>query len=176
MIYDIKAIPTTYKSTMFRSRLEARWAAFFDLLEWKWLYEPVDFNGWIPDFQLLKLPSVKNGFGEQYIHDSNPFVEVKPFNDLNDIDQFLPKVQAAIPDGLLVIFLGTHPFMTQSYTKSGYDDVIHMDNAYTDGCNSEELWNIAGNLVQWKPPREEERMSKADEAFMLKSWKRNGLI
>jgi hypothetical protein len=43
-------IPTTYRETNFRSRLEARWAAFFDLVGWHWIYEPFDANGWIPDF------------------------------------------------------------------------------------------------------------------------------
>lgn len=43
-------IPTTYKSVRFRSRLEARWAAFFDLIEWDWTYEPIDLAGYIPDF------------------------------------------------------------------------------------------------------------------------------
>ena len=43
-------IPTTYKGIRFRSRLEAKWAAFFDLLGWAWEYEPFDLNGWIPDF------------------------------------------------------------------------------------------------------------------------------
>ena len=43
-------IPTTYRSTRFRSRLEARWAAFFDLVGWSWVYEPFDADGWIPDF------------------------------------------------------------------------------------------------------------------------------
>lgn len=43
-------IPTTYRAILFRSRLEARWAAFFDLLRWKWDYEPIDLPGWIPDF------------------------------------------------------------------------------------------------------------------------------
>jgi len=48
----IRAIPTYYEGTQFRSRLEARWAAFFDLAGWPWEYEPVDLNGWIPDFRL----------------------------------------------------------------------------------------------------------------------------
>src|SRR5262249_22455242 len=48
------AIPTTYKSVNFRSRLEAKWAAMFDLLKWEWHYEPIDLNGWIPDFLLTK--------------------------------------------------------------------------------------------------------------------------
>ncbi|MEA2669684.1 MAG: hypothetical protein QOJ33_2618, partial [Chloroflexota bacterium] len=30
------AIPTTYDGVNFRSRLEAKWAAFFDLLGWRW--------------------------------------------------------------------------------------------------------------------------------------------
>ena len=50
--YSIPAIPTEYNGTTFRSRLEARWAAFFDLCGWEWEYEPVDFDGWFPDFAL----------------------------------------------------------------------------------------------------------------------------
>lgn len=50
--YTIKAIETEYKGCLFRSRLEARWAAFFDFLDWKWEYEPFDCAGWIPDFQI----------------------------------------------------------------------------------------------------------------------------
>ncbi len=52
MAYTIKAIPTTYAGVNFRSRLEARWAAFFDLCGWKWDYEPFDLDGWAPDFLL----------------------------------------------------------------------------------------------------------------------------
>ncbi|KEA07498.1 hypothetical protein [Rhizobium rhizogenes] len=52
MIYSIKAIPTTYNHVQFRSRLEARWAAFFDLCGWTWDYEPFDLDGWAPDFML----------------------------------------------------------------------------------------------------------------------------
>ncbi|KAB1068891.1 PDDEXK family nuclease [Methylobacterium planeticum] len=49
----IAAKPTLYNGTRFRSRLEARWAAFFDLAGWRWEYEPVDLDGWQPDFLLL---------------------------------------------------------------------------------------------------------------------------
>lgn len=40
----IKAIETHYKSYRFRSRLEARWAVFFERLGLKWEYEPEGFD------------------------------------------------------------------------------------------------------------------------------------
>ena len=43
-------VPTAYRGTHFRSRLEAKWAAFFDLIGWSWIYEPMDADGYIPDF------------------------------------------------------------------------------------------------------------------------------
>lgn len=49
---DPRGIPTTYRGISFRSRLESRWAAFFDSLKWPWTYEPIDLAGYIPDFIL----------------------------------------------------------------------------------------------------------------------------
>lgn len=46
----VDAIPTEYAGVRFRSRLEARRAAMFDLLAWPWQYEPVDLRAYIPDF------------------------------------------------------------------------------------------------------------------------------
>jgi len=40
----IKAIETEYKGYRFRSRLEARWAIFFDALHLQWLYEDQGFQ------------------------------------------------------------------------------------------------------------------------------------
>jgi hypothetical protein len=51
-VADPTGIPTIYRGVQFRSRLEAKWAAMFDLLGWTWQYEPCDFPGWIPDFAL----------------------------------------------------------------------------------------------------------------------------
>jgi hypothetical protein len=42
--YTIKAHATIYKNIQFRSRLEAIRAAYFDLVEWTWEYEPVDLE------------------------------------------------------------------------------------------------------------------------------------
>lgn len=50
----IKAIETKYKGYRFRSRLEARWAVFFDELGLPWEYEKEGFNYngiyYLPDF------------------------------------------------------------------------------------------------------------------------------
>lgn len=52
----LKAIETTFMGYKFRSRLEARWAVFFDHLGIEWQYEPegFDLNGlyYLPDFWL----------------------------------------------------------------------------------------------------------------------------
>ena len=47
-----RAIPTRYAGVNFRSMLESRWAAFFDAMQWRWLYEPQELGGYIPDFVL----------------------------------------------------------------------------------------------------------------------------
>jgi hypothetical protein len=53
---QIKAIPTEYAGCRFRSRLEARWAVFFDTLGIKWQYEHEGYQtsaGWyLPDFSI----------------------------------------------------------------------------------------------------------------------------
>jgi len=76
--FSMKAIETRYAGCKFRSRLEARWAVFFDALGLTWEYEPEGFEtdaGWyLPDF----LITCKN------ITDSpSIWIEVKP-QTLND--------------------------------------------------------------------------------------------
>ena len=71
-----KAIPTKYTGHTFRSRLEARWAAFFDVCEWDWEYEPVDLDGWIPDFRLTSRAPECSRY-----HRTSVLVEVKPINE-----------------------------------------------------------------------------------------------
>lgn len=61
----IRGIPTTYKGIRFRSRAEACWAVLFDKLDWTWDYEPIDLDGYVPDFL------VKTVYGPQLL------VEVK---------------------------------------------------------------------------------------------------
>ena len=43
-IPTITPIETRYKKTTFRSRLEARWAVYFDTIGMRWEYEPEGFR------------------------------------------------------------------------------------------------------------------------------------
>lgn len=57
---DIKPIETRYKGYRFRSRLEARWAVFFDALNMRWEYEKEGFvlhtgERYLPDFWLPEI-------------------------------------------------------------------------------------------------------------------------
>lgn len=56
MSTHIRAIETRYGGYRFRSRLEARWAVFFDALDLKWEYEPEGFvtsaGPYLPDFRV----------------------------------------------------------------------------------------------------------------------------
>lgn len=72
----MKAIETVYNGYKFRSRLEARWAVFFDALDVKYEYEPEGFElddgtKYLPDFYLPE---------EEY------YIEVKGRNDHLDKD------------------------------------------------------------------------------------------
>ena len=60
MVAQIKSIETAYNGYRFRSRLEARWAVFFDTAGIKYLYEPEGFDigegtYYLPDFYLPEL-------------------------------------------------------------------------------------------------------------------------
>jgi len=60
----IKAIETVYRGYRFRSRLEARWAVFFDSMGLKFEYEPEGFvlpsgRWYLPDFR-VKTPQGKD--------------------------------------------------------------------------------------------------------------------
>lgn len=61
-----------------RSRLEATWAAFFDEMRIDWEYEPVDMDGWIPDFAIWMMSRQ----GSDRLTPEPMYVEVKPIWDL----------------------------------------------------------------------------------------------
>ena len=75
---EIKAIETTYNGYRFRSRLEARWAVFFDALGVRYEYEPEGFDlgdgiYYLPDF-LIHNVVPRYAQGDSF---ENIYVEVK---------------------------------------------------------------------------------------------------
>jgi hypothetical protein len=169
MRYTIKAHPTLYAGVMFRSRLEARWAAFFDLLRWEWRYEPIDFDGWTPDFY-LKFPcghSECDGYHDLY-------VEVKPYSRHEEFEGhfaygvvfgFVYEGQDC--DGVSLGVDGAGRFgldpgiaRFQICHGSGGGDIDLRFFVPGDGdcgalanSRSMELWKEAGNIVQWQARR-----------------------
>lgn len=87
---EIKPIETKYKGYRFRSRLEARWAVFFDAIGAKWEYEPEgyllkDGTMYLPDFLVHGVRG--RGCNEK----GDIYVEVKGVltqDDLNKVELF----------------------------------------------------------------------------------------
>lgn len=85
------AIQTRYKGYHFRSRLEARWAVFFDAagIEWEYEHEGYDLgDSWyLPDFMMLHNPG------------RGPIVEIKPVAPTSEELQKLSDACALARDG-----------------------------------------------------------------------------
>lgn len=76
----MKAIETEYAGCRFRSRLEARWAVFFDSAGIEWKYEPEGFRRWLSsDADGESFISYLPDF---YLPDTNTWVEVKGSDEL----------------------------------------------------------------------------------------------
>jgi len=175
----LAAIATSYAGVLFRSRLEAKWAAFFDLVGWRWTYEPLDLPGWIPDFMLAGVPR-------------GVLVEVKPGHEWPATEAELGAIET--PHEILIV--GEAPFL-QRGAENG-DLLGRINDRYSDGATGGrwqgaefgrnrlggfgfgadfnsfhdrisgihagtssivpdteraiELWRKAGNAVQWNPP------------------------
>lgn len=107
--YTIKAIPTVYRGRRYRSRLEAKWAAFFDLIHWQFEYEPYDLGIWSPDFLLTGVwPSG---------HVNHVMVEVKPIAEFDhETAEKMRRAQKSLSDAddrrfHDLLLLGTSPMV-----------------------------------------------------------------
>ena len=123
-----KGIPTDYKGAAMRSLLEAKWAAFFDCLGWKWVYEPCEFNGWIPDFVLI---------GEK----QQTFVEVKPVFEFPT--EVAEKIDAAgVPGEVLIVGMAPLVAKCESMGLKGALGWLRESWPGNEGTQS-EWWDVA---------------------------------
>jgi hypothetical protein len=170
----IPGIPTPYKGVLFRSRLEARWASFFDAMGWPWIYEHADLFYYIPDF-VLTFPA------------GDVVVEVKPETRLADLrPHALRAVKAgwdgevlavgarifdhgiiglsAEPDGPEHITGAARPFRCINCGSASFLNEDHGWHCRSCGCYEGNghvgdlsvaeittAWNASGNRVQWRP-------------------------
>ncbi len=134
MEYLIKPMPTRYKNRLYRSRLEARWAAFFDLAEWKTEYEPLDLDGWVPDF---------------LIEESLPIlVEVKPQISYFHEDKFyFNYVLADICKAVLLLTNDITPYYGSLAVRS--DELYAIGKIISKGLGNEIITSPAVVGVFW---------------------------
>jgi hypothetical protein len=143
----MKALETKYKGYRFRSRLEARWAVFFDALGIKWEYESQGFDlgggvRYLPDFLL----------------DGEIYAEVKP--RAGDIGQF-DKAMLMARHGARIICLGgtpdalAYPILGPDENHPGqfekYDVVLNACGKYSPfyWCSGGALWEDQREVNPW---------------------------
>lgn len=130
----VKPIETRYKGYCFRSRLEARWAVFFDSLGIKYEYELEGYTlpsgaGYLPDF---------------FLPDLGLHVEIKPsekvaYHDLNKVVEF--SLQG---DHALLLIIGTPTQESMFLIDRRHDPLIEEIEAnFDEPANEEEVVSIA---------------------------------
>ena len=151
----IKSHPTFYQGVRFRSRLEARWACFFDQAGWQWEYEPIDLQGWTPTFR-VEFPCSHSECPASH----SLLVEVKPYYSISDFEghrcmDFAYGVERGtsgsdpahmFPADASAAF-GINPSVTEWQMSHGAGGGIETIKRWVDG-DLEQLWKAAGNIVQ----------------------------
>ena len=165
---DIKAIETIYNGYKFRSRLEARWAVFFDALGIEYEYEPEGFSldygiRYLPDFALKNV---------RWRGEENPiYVEVKGVDFYTDI-----KLDERVRIEMFakhkpIIVLGNLPKdHWGAFDKWGWDTLMSFDLLDGDEYPAffskydDEIWLCGPDHDEFRPGSVDEALSIARQA------------
>jgi hypothetical protein len=128
------AHPTLYKGILFRSRLEARWAAYFDLRGWAWTYEPYDLMGYSPDFSVNIYPK------------GDVLVEVKPATKLGQLAAPVARIHRAGWKGPWMV-VGADPDVCMEGQGRRKSVRRYL------GQEAPIAWADACNITQWNPDK-----------------------
>lgn len=127
----LKAIETIYSGYRFRSRLEARWAVFFDTLGVDFVYEHQGFDlgeaGWyLPDFYLLE---------------QDAYIEIKGREpDAKDVMKARALCEQSIKD--VFIFYGDIPYPYPDRDSSSVLAFRYVDTLDRVVRKSHALWTL----------------------------------
>ena len=127
----IKPIETIYNGYKFRSRLEARWAVFFDKMHIRYEYELEGFE----------LPNGKMYLPDFYLPSLDMFVDIKPSFQKMTIDD-IRKIECFGEEMRLLLIIGT-PSKEEMYYLSNC-----VYNGQIDELMSEEIYNSPCNAIE----------------------------
>lgn len=139
---NFEAIETVYNGHRFRSRLEARWAIFFDILGIKWVYEPEGFvlsdkTCYLPDF---------------YLPESDSFFEVKGIMS----DKDMHKIEMLIKDANKQVVIGYSDFTFQSCNfgdwmgKGVANELTDPSSSVLVHCSECGKWYFSGSEYSYE--------------------------
>lgn len=142
---------THYNGLTFKTPLIAAWAAFFDLVEWKWHTNPAPVGDWQPDFLL------EFACGHSECNSTHTLLaSVLPCSNLNELEHH-PALRcryghydAASGDSFTVVadggaVLGTNPAVTRWEISHGSGG--GLENIELRVPNANELWAEATALI-----------------------------
>lgn len=138
---------THYDGLEFKNRLEAQWAAFFDLANWKWRSSPRMQDGWRPDFRVTFPCSHSDCGGEHTL-----LVSVVAFRSLESLKSHpalgycygvRDEQGKRIADGGAV--LGSLPAISAFEISHGAGGGVFSVEFFVP--NASELWEQAGKLI-----------------------------
>lgn len=172
MSEPIKAIETRYAGCRFRSRLEARWAVFFDTLGIAWEYEP---QGYELEWRLSGYDEPLHYLPDFWLPDLDLWAEVKGSLTIPECERLLNIAASLSDNGHDMIILGnlphfepiengltvTHlPWRLHMNGDDGYlyllpwhpadhNDVIHLDTSTVVAGDCGGPWPDITRLFPW---------------------------
>jgi hypothetical protein len=140
-----------YNGLVFRTVLEANWAAFFDLAGWRWDVNPEPVENWAPDFR-VSFDCWHSECGGSH----SLLIAVLPLSTIEDFGRhpctqyyyggYIPETDSTrISEDSSAAF-GINPSAT--YWQMVHGSGGGIENVFTRIPNSNELWKKAQSLVK----------------------------
>ena len=137
-----------YQGLEFKTRLEAKWAAFFDLAEWSWWVNPIAIGDWRPDFKVkFKCEHSECGGDHTLLASILPVTCLNGFTDhpCRSHNYIVKNEQGEWQADGGAAF-GINPSVTRWEITHGAGG--GMEELYFRIPNADELWQTAETLVK----------------------------